>query len=165
MTARTYSQGHAGQISGTQFEVETKKGPPRKPKGTSTWTGGMQKRPAPSFCPVLFSFAHARFEIRTLWNQGRGLVVPPSERMTPLKRGYRSEILLTMLGFACACPLKHNSPQRPRLFPQELGLFFWPKASRHNFHPFVRRMKTKRPAGSATWEADNRGGLHLIFPV
>jgi hypothetical protein len=44
--------------------------------------------------------------------------------MTPLKRGYRSEILLTMLGFACACPLKHNSPQRPRLFPQELGCFF-----------------------------------------
>jgi hypothetical protein len=47
-----------------------------------------------------------------------------SERMTSIKRAYRSETLLGMLGFDCACPLKHNSPQRPQLFPQELGLFF-----------------------------------------
>jgi hypothetical protein len=47
-----------------------------------------------------------------------GLVAPMSERMTPLKPGYRSEVPLTMLGFLLCRSLKHNSLQRPQLFPQ-----------------------------------------------
>lgn len=149
MTAQACSRAATRKIRRTQFEVGPKRGRPENQKGPLRERPGW-KGPAPSaqYCP----FGRARFEIRT-----SGLVAPMSEGIKPLKRGYRSEVPLTMLGFLlCLCPSAQQPPAAPA-FLQELGLFWGLRqAGRHNFHSCHQDRNRPAPKRRPTEQIDNK---------
>jgi hypothetical protein len=77
----------------------------------------------------------ARFEITT-----SGLVAPMSERITPLKRGYRSEVPLTMLGFLlCLCPSSTTASSGPSFSSKSWGCYLGPAPSKPTQLSFLPR--------------------------